>query len=58
MNCPKCQNILIETNIVIEHYTGDYYSRYYCFGCDSLFEIVSASGDFMEEHLFEIGEII
>ena len=57
MNCPKCQNVLVETTIVTEHYTGDYYNRYYCFGCDSLFEIVSVSGDFVEEHLTKLGEI-
>jgi hypothetical protein len=57
VNCPKCQNVLVESNIVIDHYTGDYYNRYYCFGCDSLFEIVSVSGDFVEENLIELGEV-
>ena len=55
MNCPKCPNVLVEANFIFEHREDGYYNRYYCFGCDSLFEINSCSGDFIQENLIELG---
>ncbi len=57
MNCPKCPNVLVEANFIFEHRKDGYYNRYYCFGCDSLFEINSCSGDFIQENLIELGEV-
>lgn len=57
MKCPKCPSVLVETNFVSEYSSENYYNRYYCFGCDTLFEITSYSGDFVQEDLTELGEI-
>lgn len=58
MKCQKCDNTLVESNISFEHITGDmYYTRYFCFNCDTLYECSSQSGDMIEEYLEELGEV-
>ena len=58
MKCPKCGEVLVESNITFENIPEDvYYTRLFCFRCDTLFEISSQSGDFVEENLCELGEV-
>lgn len=58
MKCQKCDNTLVESNINFEHIPDDmYYTRYFCFNCDTLYECSSQSGDMIEEYLYELGEI-
>lgn len=48
---------MVESNINFEHCNHDYIIRYFCFGCDTLYECNSRSGDFVEEYLEELGEV-
>lgn len=49
---------MIESNITFENVKdSDFYTRYFCFNCDTLYECNSSSGDFIEENLNELGEI-
>lgn len=58
MKCQKCYNTLVESNIIFDHITEDiYYTRYFCFNCDTLYECKSESGDMTEENLDELGEV-
>jgi len=56
MKCRKCDNTLVKSNIYYEC-ENDFYERYFCFGCETLYECYSDSGDYIEEYLTELGEI-
>lgn len=52
MKCQRCGGDLVESNINFENAPCDmYYTRYFCFNCDTLYECTSQSGDMIEEHL-------
>jgi len=58
MDCPKCNSRLVRSNVGYDE--GDEtmeYSRFFCFGCETLYEEYSQSGDYIEEYLHELGEI-
>lgn len=58
MKCQKCGGVIVESNRSFEHIPqDDYYTRYFCFNCDTLYECTSQSGDMTEENLYELGEI-
>jgi len=59
MKCPNCNGKMVEANIAFERNgeDRDFYTEFFCFGCMSLFECTSDSGDFVEEYLNLIGEI-
>lgn len=58
MKCQKCGEPMIQSNVNFEHMSEDmFYTRYFCFRCDTLYECDSMSGDFIEEYLNELGEV-
>ena len=58
MKCIKCGENLVESNINFEYKPEDmYYTRYFCFNCETLYSCTSHSGDMIEEYLEEIGQI-
>lgn len=58
MKCKKCGNVMITSNIIFETVKDDqFYERYFCFMCDTLYDCESQSGDYVEEYLNELGEI-
>ena len=56
MQCLKCDNQLVESNSTF-YYPSKFYTRLFCFGCETLFEINSFDGKFLEDDLNELGEI-
>ena len=58
MKCNQCGTPMVESNITFEYIIDDiFYTRYYCFNCDTLYECSSQSGDMIEENLDKLGEL-
>ncbi len=58
MKCEKCGEPMVQSNVTFKHIPNEFfYTRYFCFRCDTLYSCGSLSGDFVEENLSELGEV-
>lgn len=57
MECPDCLIKMVESNLSHDMEDDMFRQRYFCFGCNTLYECTSQSGDMVEEYLDVIGEI-
>ena len=58
MKCPECSTFMVRSNLNHKYVIDDvYYTKYFCFDCNTLYECTSDSGDMVEEYLDELGRV-